>query len=105
MYRLTERLSNGFDPVKNHMNYVEVAVSLLESLLFLGREVELRRGYSGESLWGIIGDVRESNGLSELIGLVGARKVIPIASSSHEATQIARSIVGTDGPIHSIRST
>ena len=63
-----------------------------------GKDVELRRGYSGQSLWGVIGQVLESESLSKLLADVGFEKIIPSAKSRAEAISIAESIVGRSGP-------
>lgn len=63
-----------------------------------GRDVELRRGYSGTSLWGKIGIVLMGKELPELLEQVGFRSVLPTASSLDNAIEIAKEFVGCDGP-------
>jgi ASC-1-like (ASCH) protein len=63
-----------------------------------GRVVELRRGYSGSSIWGQIGQVFVENSIYKLLHKVDFRNVIPVASSIDEAVSIAEEIVGNQGP-------
>jgi ASC-1-like (ASCH) protein len=63
-----------------------------------GRTVELRRGYSGESLWGEVGEIHTGEDLSQLLHQVDYRSVLPSADSLGEALEIAQEFVGSEGP-------
>lgn len=63
-----------------------------------GRRVEIRRGYSGESLWGQIGTVISGQSLRKILKEVDYRKIIPTAEDLDEAEEIAESFVGRQGP-------
>jgi hypothetical protein len=60
--------------------------------------VELRRGYSGVSIWGFVGRVFIGEDLSQLLNRVDYKDVIPRASSLQEAVAVAREFVGGVGP-------
>ena len=59
----------------------------------MGRKVELRKGYSGDSLWGTIGQV-EIGSLNEILAEVSWCSIIPRARSKEEALQQIFSILG-----------
>jgi ASC-1-like (ASCH) protein len=63
-----------------------------------GRLVELRRGYSGTSIWGQIGQIFVESSLDQLFDTVSFKNVIPVASSMNEAVSIAKEFVGDKGP-------
>lgn len=63
-----------------------------------GRWVEIRRGYSGDSIWGKIGRVITGENLREILKETKYSKVIPVARDLDEAVEIARSFVGDQGP-------
>jgi hypothetical protein len=63
-----------------------------------GRRVELRRGYSGCSLWGKVGGVVEGSTINDVLTAVDYREVIPPAQSLEDAIYIATSIIGEQGP-------
>lgn len=65
-----------------------------ERHVYPGRLVELRRGYSGDSLWGRIAAVERASGFAALFAAVPFAAVIPIASSLSDATERAAAILG-----------
>ena len=64
-----------------------------EKHVYAGRKVELRKGYSGQSLWGMIGNV-ESGGLEQVLRKVGFKKIVPNAKSKAEAVKEICEILG-----------
>lgn len=58
-----------------------------------GREVELRKGYSGDSLWGTIVDSHIGT-LEEAIGAYALRIVEPCLGNIEEAIQENRELLG-----------
>jgi hypothetical protein len=59
-----------------------------------GRRVELRRGYNGESLWGVVGGVVIQSDLWGLFSLVDYREVSPLSSDLTQAVGAVRHILG-----------
>ena len=64
--------------------------------VYRGRVVELRKGYSGESLWGRITNV-ETGTLEEVLAKVPWQKIIPKAKSRREAIGIINHLLGKRG--------
>src|SRR5262249_46993455 len=62
-----------------------------------GRAVELRRGYSGESLWGVIGDVFVASTLEEVLDHIDFREIVPPAKTRDEARRMVERIFHTNG--------
>ena len=64
----------------------------------LGREVELRRGYSdsGSAIWGEIVDVLEAASLTEFFQIVSWRTVLPESESLDEAIEQASRILNIE---------
>lgn len=61
----------------------------------IGREVELRRGYSTQdSIWGEINSVVVADSIADFFKKVPFSEVIPIAENLHGAVQIAQQIIG-----------
>ncbi len=63
-----------------------------EKHVYLGRRVELRRGYSDKTkvLWGVIEVVECANNLELFFGKVAFHEVIPVASNLQDAiSQVA----------------
>jgi len=61
----------------------------------IGREVELRRGYSTkDSLWGEIDSVVVAESIAAFFKKVPFSEVIPIAENLHGAVEIAQQIIG-----------
>jgi len=63
------------------------------SQLVSGRAVELRKGYSGESLWGVIGQVRVG-ALEDVLASLPLKEVEPRAASLEEAIAENRAMLG-----------
>ena len=63
-----------------------------------GRDVELRRGYSGASIWGSVGDVVVADDLGSIFASIEYTRVVPDASSMEDAIQTAIQFVGENGP-------
>ncbi len=61
--------------------------------IILERDVELRRGYSGASLWGTIIDVRTGT-LDEVIGAYDLRIVEPCCANVEDAVRENRELLG-----------
>ncbi len=55
-----------------------------EKYVYTGRLVQLRRGHSGESTWGAVGEVIVGT-IEEIFSTIDYRKIIPIANSREEA--------------------
>jgi hypothetical protein len=60
--------------------------------LVRGRPVELRRGYCGESLWGVIGDSVIGSSLNDILDVVDFRLIVPAAQSREDACGIVQSL-------------
>jgi hypothetical protein len=61
----------------------------------VGRQVELRRGYSSdESLWGVIVETRRADSVDDFFRKVDYRTVVPDARSETQAIEIANAILG-----------
>lgn len=58
-----------------------------------GREIELRRGYSGESLWGIIGEHRTGS-LEDIFAEIPLEEIEPQAASIEEAIAENKALLG-----------
>ncbi len=58
-----------------------------------GREIELRKGYSGESLWGIIGEHRTGS-LEDIFAGIPLKDIEPQAASIDEAIAENRALLG-----------
>lgn len=69
--------------------------------VFIGRRVELRRGYRvGNSLWGQIVAVEEASSVARMFAHVGYAPFIPRAASKVEALRIAAETLGSaDDPV------
>ena len=61
--------------------------------VYLGRDVELRKGYNGSSLWGKIGDV-EVGTIDDILHKIRWKKIIPKARSKEEAIKQINKILG-----------
>lgn len=66
--------------------------------VYIGRRVELRRGYSDPdaSIWGFIADVKVAESLCELFNEVDFARAIPSAKSEFEAITICANILRVD---------
>lgn len=64
-----------------------------EKFVFAGRIVELRKGYSGESLWGTIGNV-VTGSLEDIFNGLDYRIVEPLAQSKEHAIQEIAAMLG-----------
>ena len=64
-----------------------------ECFVYPGRAVELRRGYSVESLWGVIGEVVIGR-LEEIFEKAELCKLEPQANSIEEAVAMNRAMLG-----------
>jgi|GEM_PF-5889780 len=64
-----------------------------EKNVYAGRPVELRKGYSGKSLWGVIGEVRVGE-LEALLSAVDYRKVEPTTGGVKYAAMVNREQMG-----------
>lgn len=64
-----------------------------EKHVYTGRKVEVRKGYSGESLWGTIGKV-ETGTLEEILTKISYKKITPKAQTSEEAKKAIKEILG-----------
>lgn len=64
-----------------------------EKYVYTGRKVEVRKGYSGESLWGTIGKV-ETGTLEEILNKVNYKKITPKAKTSNEAKESIKEVLG-----------
>ena len=65
-----------------------------ERTVIPGRSVELRRGYGGESLWGVILQRCVANSLDEIFQTVDFQSVVPVAATLDEAKQIVEDLLG-----------
>ena len=65
-----------------------------EKHVYPGRDVELRKGYSGESLKGKIGQI-EIGSLSQILKKIDYKLVIPLASSELSAFKKIKEILGS----------
>jgi hypothetical protein len=79
-----------------------------ERNVWVGRRVELRRGYStDESLRGVIVETMRSASIRELFGRVDYKTILPTAESEAEAIEIANKIlgipVGSQAPVFAFR--
>jgi len=64
-----------------------------EKHVFSGRRVELRKGYSGPSFWGVVGDVH-IGALEDIIAAVDYRKVEPTTGGVKYAALVNRECLG-----------
>ncbi|MEA3378648.1 MAG: hypothetical protein U9Q69_03320 [Nanoarchaeota archaeon] len=64
-----------------------------EKFVYAGRNVELRKGYSGKSIWGKIGNVVIGT-LDEVLERINYSLIIPKASSRQEAIAEIESYLG-----------
>lgn len=64
------------------------------SRLTSGRRVELRRGYTGDSLWGTLTETAQAANAVELFALVCYEAVVPIARSQAEAIAFVEALLG-----------
>jgi len=64
-----------------------------ESFVYSDREIELRKGYSGESIWGHIGEVYTGT-LEEIFKQVNYSLVEPQSNSLGDAIQVNKEILG-----------
>jgi hypothetical protein len=60
-----------------------------------GTRVELRNGYRGESLWGVIGKCYVAESLDAIFERIDFRRIIPSATNTDEAKKIAVGILGS----------
>jgi len=79
-----------------------------ERNVWVGRRVELRRGYStDESLRGVIVETMRSASIRELFAKVDYKTIVPTADSEAEAIEIANKILGipdgSQGPVFAFR--
>lgn len=58
-----------------------------------GRQVELRNGYSGESIWGTVGQVKMFDQLQDVPGEIDYKKISPRATSRKEFVRQASSLL------------
>jgi len=64
-----------------------------EKHVYTGRKVEIRKGYSGESLHGNIGQVKTGS-LEHVLSKIGYKKITPGAKTLSEAKKNIRNILG-----------
>lgn len=64
--------------------------------LIEGREIELRKGYSGESLWGVIGEHRTGS-LEDIFAEIPLEEIEPQAASVVGAIAENRALLGEQG--------
>lgn len=64
-----------------------------EKHVYTGRRVEVRKGYSGESLWGTIGKV-ETGTLEEILTQVSYKLITPKAKNSTESKKMINKVLG-----------
>ena len=64
-----------------------------EKFVYSGRRVEIRKGYSGESLWGVVGKVYTGS-LEEIFSKVDYRLVEPMSGSLEDAVYENITILG-----------
>jgi hypothetical protein len=65
-----------------------------EKYVFPGRPVELRKGYSGESLHGIIGEIVMGSHLEQVLSLIDYKLAEPRANSIDEAVKENKKLLG-----------
>lgn len=65
-----------------------------EKFVFPGRPVELRKGYSGESLMGVIGEIVMGSRLEEVLSLIDYKLAEPMASSIDDAVKENKKLLG-----------
>lgn len=61
--------------------------------VYHGRKVELRKGYSGESLWGTIEDTVAATGLNAMFAKVPFYRIAPGCQSASDAVDVCKSIL------------
>jgi hypothetical protein len=59
-----------------------------------GRRVELRKGYNGQSLWGVLGRHYVATSIASLFKRVPFRKVAPYAVNAKEAERLGYRLLG-----------
>jgi ASC-1-like (ASCH) protein len=64
-----------------------------EKHVYTGRKVEVRKGYSGESLWGIIGKV-ETGTLEEILNKISYKEITPKAKTVEESKKMINEVLG-----------
>ncbi len=68
--------------------------SFSEKFVFPGRPVELRKGYSGESLNGVIGEIVKGSHLEQILSLIDYRLAEPRANSVDDAVRQNKKMLG-----------
>ena len=58
-----------------------------QEFVYTGRRAELRKGYSGESIWGKIGDVVVANTLKGIFDKIDFKKIEPRANTKKQAIE------------------
>ncbi|MDD4877850.1 MAG: hypothetical protein PHO02_02310 [Candidatus Nanoarchaeia archaeon] len=61
--------------------------------VYANRKVEIRRGYSGESIWGTIGN-SVAGDLNEILKKINFKEIIPSADSEKEAISKIKAYLG-----------
>ena len=70
--------------------------------LTIGQRVELRRGYTGDSLWGTISELQE--GLAaEILGRIPFESIIPTASTAEDAALFINDLLGSGEILSAVR--
>ncbi len=64
-----------------------------EKYVYTNRKVELRKGYSGESQWGIIGKVVTGK-IENILDQINFKKIEPRANTKKEAKENIEKILG-----------
>ncbi len=67
-----------------------------EKYVYTGRKVELRKGYSRESLWKSIGKV-ETGTLEEILTKISYKKITPKAKTAEESKNMISEVLGFKG--------
>ena len=64
-----------------------------EKYVYTSRKVEIRKGYSGESLWGSVGKV-ETGTLEEILTKISYKKITPKAKTAEESKNMINEVLG-----------
>lgn len=72
-------------------------------LLAEGRRVELRRGYTGKSLWGTLAEAVVASDVADLFGRISFKAAVPTATSALGAGAFVETLLGQDSELVAFR--
>lgn len=58
-----------------------------------GKRVELRKGYNGESIWGVINEVKVLNNIQDLFQQINFNEIFPTLEKKSEAIYLAQNYI------------